>query len=183
MTGYRCSRGQRQRVAGFYPHRPTVLSSCLPALPSREGTPHRRPRSTARWALVPLQQRSTALSEPPSPLAPRRSPAPLLLGGGRASMEKGRGGAARLIPQPLCTLSLQRESSGPDPQEGQGEDKLRWDGLAKSKARLPCQDSSHRAETQCLDYQESNFALPCVQDSGTSCLSPSAHHCCNVGVV
>lgn len=65
-----------------------------------------------------------------SPLALHRSPAPLLLGGGRASMKKGRGGAVGLIPCTLCTLSLLRDSgknSGPDPQKSQGEDKLRWD--------------------------------------------------------
>lgn len=169
-------------MARFYPHRPTILSSCLPALPSREGTPHRRPRSTARWALVPLQQRSTALSEPPARWPHAAALLPSCWQGAEHPWRKGEEGRQGWSPSP-CALSLQRESSGPDPQEGQGEDKLRWDGLAKSKARLPCQDSSHRAETQCLDYQESNFALPCVQDSGTSCLSPSAHHCCNVGVV
>lgn len=70
-----------------------------------------------------------------SPLAPHSSPASLLLGGVRTSVKEGRGGAARLIPQPLCTFSLQRdcrESSGPHLQKGQGEDKLRWDWLVKS---------------------------------------------------
>lgn len=160
----------------YYPFLPPTGS----ALSGRDSSPQTPLHGQAGPGAPPPAQHWRS---PPSPLAPHCSPAPLLLGGGRASLKKGRGGAARLIPQPLCTLSLQRESSGPDPQKGQGEDKSRGDGLAKSKARLPCQDSSHRAQTQCLDYQESNFALPCMQDSGTSCLSPSAHHCCSVGVV
>lgn len=71
---------------------------------------------------------------------PHSIPALLLLGGERASIRKGRRAVARLIIQPLFTLSLQRdcgESSGPDPQKGQEWGRLRWDWLVKSRARPP----------------------------------------------
>jgi len=45
----------------------------------------------------------------PEAFAPHSSPAPLLLRGRRASAKKGRGGTARLMPHPFCTLSLLKD--------------------------------------------------------------------------
>lgn len=90
--------------------------------------------------------------------------------------------AAGSSPQP-CAASLCRDTLEKAMAWIHGKVREKPSGAGCRRVELTsAQDSSHRAQNQCLEYQKNNFALPRLQNPVTSWSSHSVHHCCNIRV-